>query len=954
MRPPPLLISILAVLHDVSGTGAPSARHDNSREHLLDLIASSTPSHIRNTPQEDFDCSWRSLAFEFASKLQPWLNHTQQKQIFDAAELAVLCNETFRPIHPNGKSREHGHVAERAPDANIIYVDATTGSDTSGTGSEASPLATLPAAVDLSRTQSSSKRGERKSASGTSIVLREGTYFLASTLELDTRDSGLTITSYEGETAIISGGTELDGLEWAQADSTFADGVFVATVPSSVHAIPALHVQGQRATVARYPNANPELDIFPLGYIEETEWLPPEDANGEVCDVNLQCGVSKNITIPVDDAWHGMFQNFTVGQGGACDKYTPNYSPWCSGDFYLMRQFPEMHTRSPAGIRAEAILPNSPGYSDGSHVGARIHAWRPGHWYTWMFEVGDEIEPPEQTTTWALYPHTNAVSGQVPSPKTSTDSVTYLGDFDDLDGCWSACNASSACGSFAYHEATFPDPDWSTGCYAIVDGSWQDVTQANVVSGRGPWSSGVGWRFTAGGHQGGEGEDQGGEFFVENVLEELDAANEFYFDSEHSLLYFYPNSTAKPDSTVVVPMLDVLISITGTQEEPVSGVTLSGLEFTATRPTYLDARTNPSGGDWSLERSGALRLEGTEDISIDGNTFQRLDSNAISINGYSQRTSISKNEFVWLGQSAIASWGEIGMDNDGTAGNFPRYTSVTGNLVHEIGHLQKQSSFYFQAITAEATVSDNIVYNIPRAGINFNDGFGGGAEVNNNLLFNTCRESGDHGAFNSWDRLPYITTVADGVTKTTVPAMNDVHNNFIVANYAADGGCLDNDDGSAYYSIHHNFCVFGGHKQNFDGHDKHASNNVYVYPQVYGIKCIDEETEGQDTGTSGPDGLPPAGYSESYTNNICILPGAGDPYMVSGGRFSDAEAFAKSIKLANNTIFAPGGDATVTLSDEERSFEDFQAAGFDPTSTVSGDSPSNDQILQWGRELLGL
>ena len=51
------------------------------------------------------------------------------------------------------------------------------------------------------------------------------------------------------------------------------------------------------------------------------------------------------------------------------------------------------------------------------------------------------------------------------------------------------------------------------------------------------------------------------------------------------------------------------------------------------------------------------------------------------------------------------------------------------------------------------------------------------------------------GAFNSWDRLPYLTTVRDGVTPSTIPAMNNVHHNFIVANYAADGGCLDNDDG---------------------------------------------------------------------------------------------------------------------------------------------------------------
>jgi len=65
----------------------------------------------------------------------------------------------------------------------------------------------------------------------------------------------------------------------------------------------------------------------------------------------------------------------------------------------------------------------------------------------------------------------------------------------------------------------------------------------------------------------------------------------------------------------------------------------------------------------------------------------------------------------------------------------------------------------------------------------FNDGFGGNNTIQDNLLFNTCRESSDHGAFNSWDRLPYITDVATG-KPSTIPGVNDVHNNFIVANYA--------------------------------------------------------------------------------------------------------------------------------------------------------------------------
>ena len=43
-------------------------------------------------------------------------------------------------------------------------------------------------------------------------------------------------------------------------------------------------------------------------------------------------------------------------------------------------------------------------------------------------------------------------------------------------------------------------------------------------------------------------------------------------------------------------------------------------------------------------------------------------------------------------------------------------------------------------------------------------------------------------------------------------------------------------DGSSYYKIHHNYCVFGGHKSDFDGNSKISSYNLAVFPSVYGSK----------------------------------------------------------------------------------------------------------------------
>lgn len=141
----------------------------------------------------------------------------------------------------------------------------------------------------------------------------------------------------------------------------------------------------------------------------------------------------------------------------------------------------------------------------------------------------------------------------------------------------------------------------------------------------------------------------------------------------------------------------------------------------------------------------------------------------------------------------------------------PRYTQVVQNVVHEIGIFTKQASCWFQAKTSQSLLEGNICFNGPRAGINFNDGFGGGSRLTRNLVFNTCRQSGDHGwypcsmqlhadrdnvavvspgPFNSWDRLPFITEVNPdaGPNGSFVPAMNEIDHNFMIGNYESQEG----------------------------------------------------------------------------------------------------------------------------------------------------------------------
>ena len=58
--------------------------------------------------------------------------------------------------------------------------------------------------------------------------------------------------------------------------------------------------------------------------------------------------------------------------------------------------------------------------------------------------------------------------------------------------------------------------------------------------------------------------------------------------------------------------------------------------------------------------------------------------------------------------------------SSGTAPTFPKDNLIANNHMHEIGVYGKQTSCYFQALGQHNTVKDNLCYNGPRAGINWN------------------------------------------------------------------------------------------------------------------------------------------------------------------------------------------------------------------------------------------
>ena len=365
-----------------------------------------------NPASPEFVCKWRSLAWEYAKKVQP--GH-DTRLTFDALMLGNVCNAT-RPVAMATEVAVTG-----GPDPECSLFVAVGGDDRNNGTTAATAKQTVAAGIEASR----------KISGPRTLCIGPGQFFLEAPLDIRSADSDLTIQGSPNATW-LSGARKLPALQWAQykqapakkgtlrimentdnqagctpsdptpiknggcgcyADSSVAscqarcqalgpkgcpsfawsggreenkwgnqccihaDGawnpqqgtskdlnhtvgrwagatpalnVWQAPLPAALElpSAPHLRVDGARSTRARFPDANPETDQWPVGWVPDAKtWLPakpPKSAPKFVGVVNalLQTrndGASLEVTKP-----------YSGGIGGPCEVFDPPFSYWCS------------------------------------------------------------------------------------------------------------------------------------------------------------------------------------------------------------------------------------------------------------------------------------------------------------------------------------------------------------------------------------------------------------------------------------------------------------------------------------------------------------------------------------------------------------------------------------------------------------------------------------------------
>jgi hypothetical protein len=450
--------------------------------------------------------------------------------------------------------------------------------------------------------------------------------------------------------------------------------------------------------------------------------------------------------------------------------------------------------------------------------------------------------------------------------------------------------------------------------------------------------------FSRGGFQEARGWNTGGPFYVSNIFEELDSPNEWFLDKNTRTLYFMPNDTMP--KVFVASQIPCIISVSGGGiENPANNILIQGLTLTQTSNTYMRDYMVPSGGDWSVHRGGTIFLENTKNINISHNLFTQLGSNGVALIDYNDGATITLNEFVWLADSAIVHVGTTdGIDGFSVASQ-PANTLIKSNLIHEIGIYVKQSAAVLISVSRSVSVIGNLIFNIPRAGVNINDGFYGNHTISWNVIFNTVRETKDHGTINSWDRQPYLTDAVQRGVPSLWQHVSYIHHNTLINNYHSTWP-IDHDDGSCLYEDSYNFQVYGG-KKNLMGHSKTDHHEIYVYPDssggdVDGSGCI--KVYGNTHIISGP--------NETWIENICALYQSSVPYNIDNCNINTSNV----PYLANNTIYIPSGTevaftCVVNGTRVRMTLPQWQSYGLD-LGTVVETTPDVQTLIELGRKML--
>jgi hypothetical protein len=234
--------------------------------------------------------------------------------------------------------------------------------------------------------------------------------------------------------------------------------------------------------------------------------------------------------------------------------------------------------------------------------------------------------------------------------------------------------------------------------------------------------------------------------FMQNALELLTQPGEWYLDKHTHQVYYIPRlGEVMEEAQVIAPVLEELLDVRGSLDEPVHDIKFEGITFSHTSwlrpnqiglidmqanfiitPTNLVAR---AGGhvanlhnEYTKSPSGIV-LHAAKGIRFERCTFNQFGSGGIDVEFGSQDNLFLGNKFFDLSGTAIQ-LGDVIAHHPPDPREIVRDNRVLNNYIHDVAVEYTAGVGIFAGYTSGTVISHNEISNLPYSAISIGWGWG--------------------------------------------------------------------------------------------------------------------------------------------------------------------------------------------------------------------------------------
>ena len=336
--------------------------------------------------------------------------------------------------------------------------------------------------------------------------------------------------------------------------------------------------------------------------------------------------------------------------------------------------------------------------------------------------------------------------------------------------------------------------------------------------------------------------------YIENVREEMTEPGEWYFDKENKRVYVI----LKPEHSL--DGAEISVNSSFFVFKGCKSVSLENIKIRRAKRTFMLTDEPLLRSDWTIYRGGAIYFANSSDCSVSRCSLFDIGTNGVFVDGKNSNITVSKCHFKDMGASGVCFVGksssvrsplfdatkgqsflEIDKKRGPKSNEYPKSCTVEDCLIEHVGVVEKQATGVEISMSYGISVINTSIYDASRAGINISEGTFGGHLIDGCDVFDTVKETGDHGSFNSWgrDRYWHLSDLAQNEIYKYVHLDNMGKTIIRNSRFRCDRGWdIDLDDGSSNYEIYNNLCLNGGIKLR-EGFGRHVHNNITVNNSIH-------------------------------------------------------------------------------------------------------------------------